>query len=205
MIYADLKALIERKNLAWQFDESSKKYVVWARDGMERYESELWKDGEGVVGLDVQQNAADLADFEANHKAAANYAIGLRQYAFATGDFDFAGDVAEGTCQPGETIDLDYTFTEQLYITGGSLILSGSVAGDWIEVHVVHPVYGAVKTYLKKRFVPAAPDGQASPIMELKTPYAGLIPAGLKIRTIYHSTGQTAVKIGLNLDLHRAI
>jgi hypothetical protein len=194
--WASYKALLVAKNPNWQHDEGADSYLLFFEDGLVLYNFELPK---------TSPPSEDQLEWEADFKPRSNFAIGKRAYAFASGDFDFAGDAIEGVCPAGDPLVLDYVFTEALYITGGSIILGGSVVGDWIEAHVVHPVYGVVKTYVEKRFVPASPDGYPSPIMELKTPYAGMVPAGLALRLVFHSTGVAPVNVGLNLDLHRNI
>jgi len=206
MTFAEFKAVVSRKNMTVQYDEPDDKYVVWAVDGICRYEAMLWKSGHVPAGIDETQNAADLAEFEADFKEDCNYAIGQRPYPFATGDFDYAGDAPPvTTCAAGQATPIDYTLAESLYVDGGDIVLEGSVLGDWIKAEIVHPQAGVIKTYIKRRNVPAAPAGLASPIMLLKTPYAGFIPAGLTIRLTYSSTGIVPVKVGVNYCLHRAI
>lgn len=196
--WPQFKALLAKKGLTIQCDEDvwDDSYYIFALDQHLVYECRLLKS---------ETPSADQVDFETNYKDLANFAIGFRAYPFASGDFDFKGDASFDTCTAGQNKDIDYAFAEQLYVNGGSIVLEGSVVGDWIEVNVIHPTYGAIKTYIKKRFVPAAPAGSATPMMEIETPYAGKIPAGLKLRLTYHSTGGTDVKIGINYDLHKPI
>lgn len=187
---------IVRKNLAIQLLESETEYQIWAYEGPDKYECTISK---------LSPPESNQVDFEDNWKSKCNWATGVRSYPFASGDFDFLGDGMFDTCLAGQVKEIDYEFTEDLYVNGGMIVLEGSVLGDWIEVHVIHPVYGTVKTYIKKRYVPSSPAGSPSPVMEVKTPYAGFIPAGLKLRFKYHSTGIVPVKIGVNYDLHKAI
>lgn len=200
-LWATWKALcVTTKNLNNQYAESASGYSI------------VGPDSNGINWLvEVPKKLADgstnpdATDFEDTVKAACNFAIGQRPYAFATGDFQFIGDAAYDVCTAGQTKDIDYTFAQTLYVNGGNIILEGSVLGDWIEVNVIHPVYGAIASYVVRRYVPSAPVGEPSPLMDIKTPYAGKIPAGLKLRLTYHSIGGVDVKIALNLDLHKAI
>lgn len=187
---------ITQKNLSCQYQESDDSYQIYGPDsGSIIWCSSIAKDGN-----------EDQIDFEQNYKSAFNWAIGQRSYAFATGDFDFIGDGAFFICAAGQSKFADYLFPEDLYIDGGNIVLEKSVIGDWVEVGIFLPnKQDPLKTYIRQRFVPAAPTGSPSPNLIIKTPYAAKIPRGLILRLTYHSTGQEDVKIGINYDLHRAI
>jgi hypothetical protein len=187
------KALLAKKNPNHQHTETNTAYGVWFDDGHTQYFCGLIK------------GTAEADEFVADYLESSGWAIGSRSYAFATGDFEFCGDGTFGTCTSGQTLSLDYMLPESLYLDGGVIVTEGAALGDWIEVVIVHPTYGVIKTYIVKRYVPASPAGHPTPLMEVKTPYAGLVPAGLKVRGIYHSTGGVDVKVGINLDLHRPI
>jgi hypothetical protein len=180
------------KNLNNQFTEDGLCYDIYGPDA----NGLIWH---------VRFNKTDATEFEASYKALCNFAIGARGYAFSTNDFTYKGNGVYGVCIAGQTVDIDYTFTETLYTNGGDIVLENSVLGDWVEVHVIHPVYGAIADYVNKRYVPASPFGYPTPVMAVHTPYAGKIPASLKLRLTYHSTGATDVKIGVNYNLHLAI
>lgn len=207
MTYQELKDLVAKKNLAWQYFETASKYELFALDGVQKYEAVILKSLENVVGADPVQEAANKADFEANYKSKANFAIGQRPYAFATGDFQFYGDGNFSECPAGGTVQVEYVFAENLYVNGGELYVLGSALGDWIKIEVVHPQAGVVATYVAKRYVPMAPAAGPSGYMKLATPYAAYISAGLKLRLTYNSTaaGGAAPKFAVNYDLHRAI
>lgn len=188
---------ITRKNLTCQYRDLGDRYDLFGPEAG----TFLWF----YTMLKSDPRSGEQADFEDNYEVNFNWAVGNRAYTFSTPDFDFCGDAVYDVCPAGETKEIDYEFTENLYINGGCVILSGSVVGDWLEVKVIHPVYGAIKTYVKKRYVPASPAGASSPVVEINTPYAGKIPAGLKLRMIFHSTGTEDVKIASNYSLHRPI
>jgi hypothetical protein len=186
---------ITQKNLNCQYGEHADSYDLYGPD----CGAMLWC-------FTLPKTAgSDLTDFEDNHKDNFNWAIGQRGYAFSTNDFTYVGNAVYGTCTAGQTVDIDFTLPETLYTNGGDIVLENSVLGDWVEVHVIHPVYGAIADYVKKRYVPASPAGHPTPVMAVHTPYAGKIPAGLKMRLTYHSTGGTDVKIGINYNLHKPL
>jgi len=217
MKFRDLKALVAKKNLTWQYGEDlSNAYLAYATDGFQRHEANVFKDVTKVSGLsatEVTEAVEDLADFEANIKPIANFAAGVRTNPFATPDFDYAGDAVYDVCPAGQATNLDYKLGEDLYIDGGVIVIEGSVMGDWVEAVVLDrdgtlpaPYTGAtLKVYIKKRYVPASPVGGSTPIMAIKTPYAGKILKDLVLRVVYHSTGSLDVKVGVNLDLHRQL
>lgn len=74
--YPDLKALIAKKNLAWQYEERSTRYIVFAVDGPLIYKSIIHKSNSGLGGLDLAEELANQTDFEDNYKTAANTAVG---------------------------------------------------------------------------------------------------------------------------------
>lgn len=211
MTYADLKAIIAKKNLAWQYDEDADKISVWALDGIARYGCELWKIGKEAGGINVTQNAADLAEFNANYKSVSNYAIGHRSYAFATGDFDFAGDGVLASVPKGTLANIDYkilssAFPNGVYLNGGEMMTQNAVLGDWIDVAIVdkdsvtYPAGTILKTYIRKWYVDPVKS------LSVKTPYAGLIPASMYIRIRYTSVGTVLdPQVAINYFLHRAI
>jgi hypothetical protein len=73
--YADFKAKVAAAGLNMQVEESEKFYLLKAIDGAKMWVHQVWKSSylaaNGVAGVSVQQEAADQADFEANHKTAA--------------------------------------------------------------------------------------------------------------------------------------
>jgi hypothetical protein len=180
------------KNLNNQFTEDANCYDIYGPDS-------------NGLTWHIRINKSDASEFEATYKALCNFAIGSRGYAFSTNDFEFRGDGVYGACAAGQATDLDYTMAEALYVDGGDVVLENSIVGDWLEVNVIHPVYGPIAPYIKKRYVPASPAGLGTPVMQVKTPYAGKIPAGLKLRLTYHSTGIVDVKAGVNYNLHKPL
>lgn len=73
--YADFKAKVAALGLNMQVEETEKLYLLKAIDGSKMWVHQVWKSSyladHSVVGVSAQQEAADQADFESSHKAAA--------------------------------------------------------------------------------------------------------------------------------------
>lgn len=221
MNFRELKAIVARKNLTWQYDETPDLYSVYAVDGIIKHEADLYKDPTKLSGLSAQgltDYQDDVTDFETNFKPNANWAAGIRSYPFSTPDFEFRGTGVSGTCAAGQTLDLDYQMPGKRYINGGLVLLDGSTIFDWMEFkamdlggiipvpyRVAFPQYPTLKHWVEKWFVPQVPAGGASPLLHLATPYAGLVDPGIVLRGVYHSTGATEVKVAVNYMLHEPI
>lgn len=185
---------IARKNLNCQFTEDDQRYDFFGPDSS----GIMWH----TSLLKSNPRSADQADFEDNHKASFNWAIGLRSYPFSTGDAEFSGEGASEVCEAGQSKTLDF-FPDgggDRYINGGMLVADGAAFGDWLEAHVIHPQAGIVKTWVNKWFVPP---GQS--YITIHTPYAGRLLSGLGLRAIYHSVGQAQVKWAINYLLHKPL
>lgn len=212
LAYTDLKALISRKNLAWQHGEQADHYRVFAVDpGGVAYEAKIYKASAAIGGVDPAVEAANLADFEANYKPNSNYAIGTRPYPFATPDFDFAGEGVLAEVPAGQTVDIDYkidpaVFPSGAYVNGASILTKGAAFGDYGVAEIVDRDnvlgYGAglvLKTYVRKWYF------MENGLLDIVTPYAGLIPPGLVIRVKATNTGAAAMKVAVNYRLHKAL
>lgn len=208
MKYVDLKAIIARKNLAWQHDEQADSYNLFAVDGVIRYDATVWKDGAQVAGIDQAQEAADLADFEANHKSASNFASGVRAYAFSTPDFLFSGNGVIATAEKNSTTNIDFLIPGALgssvYINGAVAFTKDAVFGDYASADIVDVNnilgYGAglvLAQYVPKWYI------NPSSELDISTPYAGKVPAGIFIRVAYTSVGLiNDVGVAVNYRLH---
>lgn len=73
--YDDFKAKVAVAGLVMQVEETAKFYLLKAIDGRRLWVHQVWKSSylatRTVEGVDVSQEATDQADFEANHKTAA--------------------------------------------------------------------------------------------------------------------------------------
>lgn len=206
--YAELKALIAKKNSAWQYEEKPNFYRVFAVDCGIIYETTLYKDPITVGGLDNEVEATNLADFEDNYKALANFPIGDRPYAFSTPDFQFNGDGILATATKNATTNIDFQIPgapgSAQYINGAVVITKDAVFGDYAAASIIDIDnilgYGnnvTLANYVTKWYI--NPSAQSN----FETPYAGKLYAGLYIRVTYTSVGAvTDPQIAINYKLH---
>lgn len=68
LTWTDLKALKTKKEIPFQYVEKSSKYNIWIQDGVQVYNTVLFKDVTGIGGIDAAQNNLDLTDWESNFK-----------------------------------------------------------------------------------------------------------------------------------------
>lgn len=85
--------------------------------------------------------------------------------------------------------DHDVTFAELRDLSGASGEALNYSPGDYINFFVVHPVAGIIAQFGETLYVP--PSGRFEPFVSER---ATQIPAGLAIRTRYHSVATTGVK-----------
>lgn len=206
--YSDLKALVAKKNLAWQYEESASTYRVFAVDSGVEYSTVLYKAPITVGGLDSTEEAANTADFEAHYKVLANFPIGNRNYPFSTPDFVFNGSGILATAAKNSTTNVDFKIPGALgtfqYLNGAVIITDKAVFGDWAGAVVVDVDnllgYGAgfvLANYVTRWYI------NPSKAMDIETSYAGKVPAGMYIRVVYHSVGTVDdVGIAINYRLH---
>jgi hypothetical protein len=197
MAWADFKAALDKKNPNPQMTETAADYCVWFDEGFSCYYCAITKGSE------------DAADFEATWKAACNWAVGVRQYPWATSDFDFAADGFTATLTEWTDNHADGWFKieeDGLYMNGGEMfVFDGFVKGDWAEMAiadkdgVAYPAGTVIKEWIKRRYL--SPDGAC----ECNTPYAGKPPKNFYVRVRYHRVDSNNRTIAVNLNLHRAI
>jgi hypothetical protein len=202
------KALLIKKNPSPQCFLENGFYVVWFDEILTRYSCALKYEAD-------PQEGSDLKDFLDNWKALCNFAAGWRPYAFACGDFDYAGDgtptteLTEWTQGVGNDsyADLWFKIPEAgLYLNGGEFfIYTGHVKGDWAEMAVVdkdgvyYPAGTVLKNWIRRRNL--RPDGTC----ECNTPYAGQPPVNVYIRVRLHRADTGNRTVAANFNLHKAI
>lgn len=152
----------------------------------------------------------DYADFIENVEPSCNWAIGNRQYAFATPDFLFGGNGVSFTVNANSEASADLKITQAgdqgLYINGGDLYTNGAKVGDYVKMQVVDvdgimsPAGTIISEWITKWY--ADPKGGQSVL----TPYAGKIPGGLYLRITYKNTNAlTQVNVAVNYHLHKPL
>jgi len=210
MNWPEFKAWVTAKNPAVQFREDAIKYRVFAWDGPDYNECEIFKDSPSRVNFSpeqVDQNTSWREDFETNYKADSNWAIGSRAYPFATGDFDFQRKGMFNTVTTSEYDMFMKVWDDHLYLNGGTLYCgTGFTFGDWAEMAIVDHDnllgYG-VDFVLKTWILSSYPDPTGK--CEIITPYAGNPPKNFYIRVKYHRIGEATVPVAVNFNFHKAI
>jgi hypothetical protein len=104
-----------------------------------------------------------------------------------------------GTMNYGTTTNLDYTLSEERYIDGVEILQNNAAVGDSVKFQVVHPTYGVLDEFGDSWYINASAGFQSPVILS----YPAKIPAGLTIRVVYNSVGNTNVWLGANLRLHK--
>lgn len=201
LTWADFKdTCITKKNLTCQYFATEKSYELFGQDG-----DYLW----AYTILKTAPKSDEQVDFEDNHEANFNWATGVRQYPWATSDFDFAADGFTAVLTEWTDNHADGWFKieeDELYMNGGMMfVYDGFVKGDWAEMAIVDkdgitfPPGTVIKEWIKRRYL--HPDGTC----ECMTPYAGKPPAGFYIRVRYHRVDSGNRTIAVNFNLHKAI
>lgn len=191
---------ITKKNLNNQYVDNGRTYELYGPDANDL----TWH----TSILKTDPANADQTDFEDNHEANFNFAVGNRAYPFSTSDFDFQGNGVLATATKTTTTDIDLVVPSPgMYVNGGEVYAKDAVIGDYIVCQVIDKDnvlgYGAntvLKQWITKWYI--IPDTK----MELSTPYAGFIPAGVYMRTKYTSIGTTNdVTLLGNYFFHKSI
>ncbi len=67
-----LKEICQLKKIRIQYIECEEKYCVFAVDQIITYKTDIFKNPQNIIGIDVQKALQDLEDFEQNYKNNAN-------------------------------------------------------------------------------------------------------------------------------------
>lgn len=113
-----------------------------------------------------------------------------------------------GTAAHGTATNIDFLVSQDMIMTGGTLILKGQCFGDTVDQQVVDVdgVYYPAGTVLRQ-FVTdwnVADDVQIQGGIVVAG-YPAKILSGLYIRLIYHSTCGTDVNVAVNYLLHKVL
>lgn len=122
----------------------------------------------------------------------------------------FAPVGVKATIQAGQTGDVDLKLADDVLITGLKFMTANATFGDTVDLQVVD-VDGMVTTpnTVLNQFATGwvcSDDAQGSRDQVLiEVPYPSKIPAGLYLRLVYHSTGNSNVQVGCNYFLHKIL
>jgi hypothetical protein len=110
------------------------------------------------------------------------------------------GQGVTGTALAGQVTNIDYTITDDSLITGGFLLVSGAVWGDFVDFQVLNGAAVAAQFITNWYIDPSIVSQQIT-----KSNYSAKLVTGLKIRVVYHSVGGSNVKIAINYDLEKVL
>lgn len=119
----------------------------------------------------------------------------------STGGFFARFSGMEGVAIHGTDTEIDYLIVEERYINGVRIIAKGAAWGDYLKFQVIHPIYGMVNEFGTKWYIDADNSKQDDVIV----PYPAKLPAGVTVRILYTSVGETDVLVYANLYLHKKV
>lgn len=103
-------------------------------------------------------------------------------------------------------IDLD--ITDDVLLVGGFLIVTPAFDGDTVDFQVVHPIAGVIAQFISGWQLDPSTAKQDTPTSK----FPAKIPAGLKLRVVYHATGpdllgllNTQIVVKINFDMHKVL
>jgi hypothetical protein len=112
-----------------------------------------------------------------------------------------------GTATAGGVTNIDLQLTDDVVMTGGTMITKGAAFGDKATLQVVDidGIYAPAGTILGQYVT----DWQMKEVEELQAdlsvPYPANLPNGTYLRCVYTSTGGANVKVGINYILHKVL
>lgn len=105
--YETLRSLIAAKPLLWQYVDQDDRYNIFACDGNIQYTTVIYKPNASIGGINAEQEAQRVADFEGNYKESANGLIG------------------------SSSLSVDIRFPIESYITTNAYATARPVNGDF--------------------------------------------------------------------------
>jgi hypothetical protein len=183
-----LKGFVSTRYISIQYLDLGDAYWLKAFDDLFELECNLPK------GIDD----ADTLDFENNFKSSSNKPVQSPLTALNCLNFRSRYKGVREIVPHGETKNIDHTLSAERWLTGLKIILDGKqVAGDTVQLQVVHPTYGVVDQFGDTWNV-----SDKSSVIDEMPGYAARLQAGLTLRVAYTSTGPDDVSVGVNYKLH---
>jgi hypothetical protein len=207
--WSQWKALASNKSLIYQHEITSDGVIkIWGYDHPEVIITEIFNGDVPQSAIDSgysqAQNDADKAEFNALYLSKSNREINIDKpfcdsRLYRVDLFGFGG-----LALAGKTTEITYKFTSEKYLAGVRVITIGQGEDDTVDFEVVD-VDGimAPRGTVLNRFCTswAIVPGVANQ-GDVVFPYVARMYQGLHIRAIYHSSGQTDVKVKLNMFTH---
>ncbi len=101
---------------------------------------------------------------------------------------------------PGTQSYLDYTLTDDVLITGSTLLVQGATIGDNVSFQVLAGPT-VINQFVTTWFIDISAIKQSTPTAN----YPAKLPAGLTLRVVYNSIGTDPVWIAINYDLNKVL
>lgn len=102
----------------------------------------------------------------------------------------------------GTTQSIDLLLTDDILMAGGTVLLAkGAAIGDSVHFQVIHPTYGVVNQFITDWYLNPDSTEQAVPPAN----YPAKLLAGLTLRLVYHSVGETDVWVAVNYNCEKVL
>lgn len=197
-----LKSFIQTYGLTVVWAEDAENYYLYAQNGLTL-----------DCVLHKETNTEEIADFEANFKAASKLikpAIEVTKLPesqpFAEPTYRTKHQKREGviTVSQGDSENIDYIMPIERYASGGTIIVKNPQFGDWIEAQIcddngsIPEAYRAaiceawpiVATYIEGQYIEITDSNSILCKQGIDTrPLVAKISPGLILRVIYHADG----------------
>ena len=107
-----------------------------------------------------------------------------------------------GAIVPAGTVgNIDYTLSDDHLLVGAILLAENTAFDDSICLQIIHPTMGVVNQFVTNWAMSTDKEEK----FNRQEGFPAKIPAGLKIRCAYTSTGSVDVKVKMNLFLHKIL
>jgi hypothetical protein len=192
--YSDFKNLLSTHLIGFTFSESLNEYRLFSFLGTKEISSVVFK------------NTADESDFVNNLKSKGNKPIPTIVNTFTDPDgFKFSGKRIISSNITASTTTLDYTLTEDLYLTGFIIKCYGAGHFDYGKLQIVAPI-GHIVNPLNQEIVLSEfveSWGLSDDLQQINL-YRAKVLSGLKIRIIiYKQNAESNFDIWMNAFLHK--
>lgn len=126
--------------------------------------------------------------------------------AFDKSKMTFDAQGVSATITAGQTANIDYTLTDDMFLTGSWFVTNNGYFGDTVIFQVIDPTgftgypAGTVLNQFITNWFPIP-----STDIDLDMSYPAKILGGMLLRVIYKSTGTMDVFVGVNYKLHKIL
>jgi hypothetical protein len=199
--WTEIKTFANDNSLTGRFIDYNGNYFIKVMDGFFSLFTIISK---------YPDNGSDLVDFETNYKSLwqKSSVVLVKPKPFADSDgFRFRGKGFSGSATANSTTNIEYKITEERYINGLELILSGNSLGDYVHFEIVDVdnILGYGAGLVLDRFADTwYMDPGSSRQGPYLLPYPAKIIANLYLRVAYGNTSEsTSVSMKVNAFLHK--